>query len=338
MSDTQRGLPAWLWGVAAVALAVGAGLLALRGRQPEPGEALRYDVAAVEAKGAGAPVLFEERAMIDPGIEGVTALAVGPEGEICTAGEGGVCVRKPMGAEPLRIAMDPPPRCLAVTSGGRILAGRGGAILVFGPGGAEQARWTGFGEKAHITALAVDGEEVFAADAGQRVVLRLDARGQVLNRIGAKDEAQGIAGFIIPSGYFDVAFDPMGGLWAVNPGRHGLEQYRPDGSLVSAWQRASMKPDGFCGCCNPTHIAFLDDNTLVTAEKGVPRVKLYAPDHELLGFVAPPAAFAEPGSQALALDKGPPVRGLAVDAAGRVLVLDGWRDAIRVFVRKEPES
>jgi hypothetical protein len=82
-----------------------------------------------------------------------------------------------------------------------------------------------------------------------------------------------------------------------------------------------MDIEGFCGCCNPTHLAARADGAWVTAEKGIPRVKLYAREGRLLGVVAAPDQFAE----------GRVVADLAVDDAGRVLVLEKGAARIRVF-------
>ncbi|MCP4645294.1 MAG: hypothetical protein GY851_32930, partial [bacterium] len=127
-----------------------------------------------------------------------------------------------------------------------------------------------------------------------------------------------------------------GAFWVVNPGRHGLEQYRADGALVSAWYNPSMKVEGFCGCCNPSHVAFMSDGALVTAEKGITRVKIYAVDQTMDGVVAGPDAFHDGPTGPFSDDLEMPIKDLAVDTEGRVLVLDGKRNTIRVFVRKEP--
>jgi hypothetical protein len=83
-----------------------------------------------------------------------------------------------------------------------------------------------------------------------------------------------------------------------------------------------MDIEGFCGCCNPTHFAFLPDGSFVTSEKGIPRVKVYDRLGRLAAVVAGPDRFRE-GVQGL---------DLAVDQTERILVLDPARRAVRVFV------
>jgi sugar lactone lactonase YvrE len=153
------------------------------------------------------------------------------------------------------------------------------------------------------------------------VVGRID--GQVPSDTAAKDA--GDAGFIVPSPYFDVAVAGKDRLWIVNPGRRRVESYTFDGRILAHWGKASPKIEGLCGCCNPTHIALLPDGRLVTSEKGLPRVKVYSADGELLSVVAPPAAFAD---AAAGLD-------VAADSQGRVYVLDPIARKVRVFVRKK---
>jgi hypothetical protein len=225
---------------------------------------------------------------------------------------------------------------MAVAADGEILLGMTDHIETLGPDGKPKAVWPSLGERAHLTSIAVDEENVYAADAGNRVVVRLSREGQLVNTIGQEDPSKDIPGFIVPSPCFDVAFDNTGALWAVNPGKHGIENYRGTGELVTAWYRPSMEAEGFSGCCNPSHIAFRSDGSLVTAEKGLARVKVYSVDQKLMGFVAPPAAFHVAPTGAFSSELKTPFADLAVDSRDRVLVLDVKMNAIRVFEEKRP--
>ena len=165
---------------------------------------------------------------------------------------------------------------------------------------------------------------VFIADAGNKIVVRYNLQGDIINRIGEKDVAQEIDGFVIPSPYFDIAIGYEGNLWIVNPGRHKLENYTFDGKLRSSWGETSINLNGFCGCCNPTHIALLSDGSFVTSEKGLPRVKVYNQMGKFKEVVAAPDQFDE---GTIGLD-------LAVDSENRILVLDPRRQQVRIFTRK----
>jgi len=93
------------------------------------------------------------------------------------------------------------------------------------------------------------------------------------------------------------------------------------------WGRSSMELDGFSGCCNPTHIAVMPDGRFVTTEKGLPRVKVYAADGTFAALVA--------GSVQLGQDAG--LLDVAVDAAGRILVLDAADRSIRIY-EEQPDD
>jgi len=338
MRDPQDKLiPSWLWGAALVFVAVLVALLLVDNRHPEPGEAFRYEVGRFQEVDPS-HVIFQESGKLTPGFKHLTALAAGPDGKIYVAGDDELAVYDLDGAELARIDLTGTPDCIAVAPDGDILLGMRSHIAVIDDEGGTKSVWNDLGERSYITSIAVDEDEAYAADAGQRVVLRFDRSGQLLGRIGEHDAARDIPGFIVPSPYFDVAFDPQGSLWAVNPGRHGLENYRANGDLVSSWYRPAIDASGFCGCCNPSHIAFRSNGSLVTTEKGLARVKVYSPDWRLLGFVAAPSAFEEVPAGALSCELETALADLAVDQRGRVLVLDARQRAVRIFESIEKEA
>jgi hypothetical protein len=139
-----------------------------------------------------------------------------------------------------------------------------------------------------------------------------------------KDPATGVPGFIVPSPYFDLGISKDGNLWVVNPGRHSFEKYAINGTLLTSWSKASMAMEGFCGCCNPSNFAFLNDSLFVTSEKGIERVKIYNTDGTFLAVVATPDQFEE-GTTGL---------DLAVDKQNRILVLDPVKKLVRIFEPK----
>jgi hypothetical protein len=198
------------------------------------------------------------------------------------------------------------------------------SVSSFDAKGKVLGQWKSFGERSVITSLAVTDSTVYVADAGNRIVYRCNLRGEVLSRIGEKDESKGVPGYIIPSPYFDLAIDDSGFLWVANTGRHTLENYNKDGSIRTSWGKASLKIDGFCGCCNPAEFTMLPDNSFVTSEKGMPRIKLYDQHGVLKGIVASPDMFGD-GFRA------PEV---AADAEERILALDYDRKQVRIFVKK----
>ena len=214
---------------------------------------------------------------------------------------------------------------MAIDESDQLYIGTGSEVEVLDSNGSKRAAWTSFGENAILTSIAVSEKDVYVADAGQLVVWRLDKSGNILGRIGEKNVEKEIDGFIIPSAYFDVAIDPDGYLWAVNTGRHQFENYYSNGDLRSTWDRTSMQIDGFSGCCNPSHIAILPSGSFVTAEKGIPRIKI----HNQLGDFTSLVASADQ------FDKGTVGLDLAVDSSDRIVVLDPKRKQIRIFKKRE---
>lgn len=212
---------------------------------------------------------------------------------------------------------------VAVDKNRQIWVGMRHYVVMYDMNGTLVKRWNSFGENAVITSLAVSDEFVYVADAGNRIVYQCNTNGQTEQKIGEKDEHKGIPGFIIPSPYFDVALDDRGFLWAANTGRHVFENYNPDGSLRSSWGITSFKIEGFSGCCNPAHFAMMDDNSFVTSEKGMPRIKLYDQHGQFSGVVAAPASFT-----------GSAAPDIAVDKQQRVIALDFERNQVRIFERK----
>jgi hypothetical protein len=187
-----------------------------------------------------------------------------------------------------------------------------------------------------LTSIAASEEDVFVADAGNRVVVRYDRDGNVVAQIGKKDPAKNAPGFVIPSGYFDLAVSGDGLLRVVNPGKLRVDAYTFDGYFEFSWGHRSVEIDGFCGCCNPVNIAVLPDGGFVTCEKGLVRVKTYDSQGEFQSVVAGPAQLVRDGDvrvcdlpeecQAGGFD-------VAVDAAGRIYVLDTIKNVVRIFTR-----
>ncbi len=197
-------------------------------------------------------------------------------------------------------------------------------MISFDQGGTLLKRWNSFDERSVITSLAVLGENVYVADAGNRIVYHCNTEGQILNKIGDKNESKGVPGYVIPSPYFDLALDDNGLLWVANPGRHNLENYNVDGSMRTSWGKASFKIEGFTGCCNPAQFAILADNSFITSEKGMPRIKLYDQHGQFKGVVASPDMFKDGW---YALD-------LAIDVDQRIVALDFDRKQVRIFSLK----
>jgi len=254
-------------------------------------------------------------------------LALGPAGRVAVAGDTKVVTFDKAGAQVAEFKLAAPPQCVAVGPDGTLFVGILDHVEVVDAVGKPKATWASLGADAVLTGIAVGEDSVFVADAGNREVVRYDLAGKMLGRIGRKDPERNIPGILVPSPHFDVAVGTEGLLWASNPGRRLVEAYTFDGDREVAWGTSSSAIDGFCGCCNPTNLALFADGRVVTSEKGLPRVKVLGVDGSLKSVVAAPAQFADE------------VRGLdlAVDAQGRILVLDPSAKRVRIFVAKEKQ-
>jgi hypothetical protein len=229
------------------------------------------------------------------------------------------------GKELSRIALPDTANCIAADTHDKIWIGMLHTVASFDQDGKLQNMWKRFDDNAVITSLAVSQKVIYVADAGNRIVYQCNSDGKILSRIGEKNELKGVPGYIIPSPYFDVAVDDNGYLWVANTGRHSLENYNSDGSMRTSWGVASVKIEGFIGCCNPAQFALMPDYSFVTAEKGIPRIKLYDQHGTLKGIVAAPDKF----------EKGWYAPDLAVDADERILALDLDRKQVRIFEKNK---
>jgi hypothetical protein len=208
---------------------------------------------------------------------------------------------------------------------GALFVGVGDHVEVIRAGRSEPEVWDKPSEAAVITCIAVGKEAVYVADAGARNIARCDFTGRVFSRLCEKDPARNYAGLIVPSPHLDVAVDDDGAVHVANPGSHRIEIYEADGSPRWSWGESSQDASGFCGCCNPTDFALMPHGGYVTAEKGIPRVKIYSRDGHFQCMVVGHEGLT---SGVVGLD-------LAVFGDGRIAVLDPGARAVRVFEPKE---
>jgi sugar lactone lactonase YvrE len=228
--------------------------------------------------------------------------------------------------------IDSVPNCIALGHQKEVYLGIGNHVEGYNRNGKKIKSWKGMNSKGYITSIAVKGNEIYVADAGNRVVVRYNRDGAVLNQIGEKDPSKGIGGFIIPSMYFDVTIGADNDLWIANPGKHALENYSEDGELISSWGIASMQMEGFAGCCNPVHFSILPDGYFVTYEKGMDRIKAYNQTGKFECVVAGPTGLSSKPNYNCTY--GTAVNDITVDSEGSVYVLDALSNMVRVYGKK----
>jgi hypothetical protein len=261
-------------------------------------------------------------------------IAIGLDDRVYIAASDSVSVLGPAGARISEVACPAPVRAVAVAADGAIYAGVRDHVEVFGRNGKRLATWDAPGKRAWLSGLTVGEDDVFAADSGNRVVLRYDKSGKLVGRIGERNKDRNIPGLIVPSPYLDVKLARDGLLRVNNTGRHRVEAYTADGDLEFAWGKPSGAIDGFCGCCNPVGLALLPDGRYVTCEKGVPRVKVYTKDGAFECVVAGAESFPENWRKCSLEDCTVGGLDVAVDSQQRIYVLDLVTNDVRIMKHK----
>jgi DNA-binding beta-propeller fold protein YncE len=317
-----------IFSVALLIVLVGAMIWDLFFQAAEEQNPYAYGMDQLRQKEAVVPD-YKQTDSISIGFEKPHALVVDDSGNVYVAGLHRLDILAPDGIPKQRFSF--PDTAISITLGpdnvtGLIWLGMQDHVVAMDRNGTFVSRWAASDPKSLITAIVVTEKRVYAADAGQKMVLGYDHSGRMLLKIAREDSLKGIPSLVIPSPYFDIALGRDGELWVVNPGRHLVEAFRPDGSLISMWGKAAMDVAGFCGCCNPTHVAIMPDGTFVTSEKGLERVKTYTPSGVYQDLVAGPESFVE-GTTGLDLAIGP---------ENRIFVLDPRKKMVRIYEKKEP--
>jgi DNA-binding beta-propeller fold protein YncE len=274
-------------------------------------------------------IVYEQTAEIPTGLNAVAALAVGPDGRIYVGGQendnGAIFIFSPDGKKLSAIALDDVPMSLAIGGEdhdfpGRIYVGSTERVKVIDNDGQSISTWQ-LEEGYHwLVSIAASTHDIFAADLCQRLVWRFDTSGEVRGKIDGRRGNANNPGFVIAGGVdFDLALGDRGLVYVVNPVALRVEAYRGNGKFESQWGHGSPETDGFQGCCNPIHIAILPDGRFVTAEKGIPRIKVFDQEGKFECVVASSAEMPT-----VAAD-------LATDKDGRILVLDPLKKSVRIF-------
>ncbi len=195
------------------------------------------------------------------------AVAVSATGDLFLGGESFItCLTNDLSPK-WSIMTDKPVTALSV-SNQTIYASTQETILLVSIEGRINGEWGPYESNSLITSVSSNDEFVAFADATNKRVFVLRKDGEVAHMVGHTGQK-----FIIPSPYFDIALTENNILYAANPGMHRIEEWTLDGRQTNTFGIAGLAPDAFCGCCNPSHIT-LYNNSLVTAEKGLNRIKI----------------------------------------------------------------
>ena len=210
--------------------------------------------------------------------------------------------------------------CVAVDTNETVYFGVAGRVEVFSSAGIHK---TGFeagpsDRPAVITAIKAGPKEIFVADAAARYIVRFDRNGKRIGEIGSNNKT---GGFMLPNRFLDIDVDRNGMVAATDTGRHRVSLWNLDGTSVRSFGKFGLwHEEDFVGCCNPVNLALAPGGRIVTAEKVVPRVKIYNSTGKLLGRISPEHF----DSKCIHLH-------LAVDSIGRIFVADPVRLDVKVF-------
>jgi len=301
--------------------------------EPAPRNPFAYDVSHLQVTDPKL-IAHEEKSRLKSPHAEAKRIAVGADDTLYVCSGNYLTAMKPSGEHVLEIAAAEASRCCAIAKDGRIYLGLRDHIEVFDAKGNRKAVWESPGKKPWFTGIAAAENEVFVADAGNRVILRYDKSGKLIRRIGEKDKDRNVPGFIIPSPFFDVELAHDGLLRVNNPGRHRMELYTIDGDFENSWGMTAMGITGFCGCCNPINFTLLPDGKYITCEKGLPRVKIYSATGEFESVVAGVETFTENARACGPSDCTAGGLDVALDSQGRIYILDIVTGDIRVMQRK----
>jgi hypothetical protein len=281
-------------------------------------------------------ILYRELDPIKTEFLQVRGVAVGPGDQIYVSGDSEVRVYENSGRLLRKTPTSAATHAIAVDKTGDIYVAEADHFVVLDVDGKAKITSDKADKGADFTSIVVTDDAVYVGDAGNRVILKYGKDGKLVKRIRKLDAAGQIDGVLMPSAHFDVAVGSDGLIRANDPGRLKVDVYTAEGELLMSWGVASLKTHGFCGCCNPTELALLPDGGVVTAEKGLPRVKVYSSEGAFIGVVAGHESFPDGRCPLPDCSKGMSLD-LAVDGAGRVLVLDPASGDVRIYVKKEAE-
>ncbi len=217
-----------------------------------------------------------------------------------------------------------PATCIALDGDGNVYVGQQTKVEVFDREGKLLRSWgkegRDPGELNWVTGIAVFESNVLVADAGNRCIHRFDTTGDFIADIAKRDPEAKLDGLICPSPYCGLAVDKTGVIYVTNPGLTRVERYSLDGKLLGFWGVGGAQPQQFSGCCNPTAVALFGDGRIVTAEKIIPRVKVYDANGQMRAFIGPEFFTKEAAGLSL-----------AIDSAGRLFVMDPGDGKVRIF-------
>ena len=196
------------------------------------------------------------------------SIAIGNKDEILLAADRKVVVFNPNGTMQRETDLKRAPRCLAMNSAGQTWVGLKNQLILLDSTGKIIREGAVLDRSSVLSSLVLSPQgDIWTADSGQHVIWRLNAEGQVVQKIKRPG-----ADFKSPKAFFPLAWSGDH-LVVANPGRHSVETYAASGERQTSWGEHSRHLEGFSGCCNPVSLTTLKNGHIITAERGQPRIK-----------------------------------------------------------------
>lgn len=215
----------------------------------------------------------------DCGEGSLKAVSVSSNGDLFIGGDSFITCLTPDLFQKWSIDTDEPVTALSV-SDNTLYASTEETIMLVSMEGQINGEWGPYESNSYITSVTSNADYIAFADASNKRIFVLRKDGEVVYMMGHAGER-----FIIPSPYFDIAFTQNNILYAANTGMHRIEEWTADGRQTDFFGIAGLAPEAFSGCCNPAHLALLGSE-LVTAEKGLNRIKILSSEGEFIELVS----------------------------------------------------
>ena len=126
------------------------------------------------------------------------------------------------------------------------------------------------GSNSIVKSIRKIGNTLYVSDAGNKLLYTFSNQGKLI-KIYSFEEPPALQ---IVSAWFDFVVLPDSSFWMTNPGNHQMDLYSKDGEFLRSIPD-SENTKLFEGCCNPLMLEHVDENKLVSWEKGEKRVRMF---------------------------------------------------------------
>lgn len=197
------------------------------------------------------------------------------------------------------------------------------SVVQYDRSGKELTRFKLEMEGKPVTGLGAYKDNVLVAHANPGTI--------ICYKDGKKDHeigrAEGAArGLSTCCGILDFCVDKDGYVHVAELGGHRVSIFTVDGKRVGSWGKQGKNAENFDGCCNPVSIAYLGNGIFATAEKEVPKIKIFSGDEKVVKMVTDIADVA----------RGCGNLNLAADSKGRIYAVN--EVAKHVFIVQDKAS